>query len=56
MDADYYDFNRDEDNGTKEAESFRNGERAGDEGAFEGCTPIPGGWVVPGLDEVSAAL
>ena len=50
VDADYYGFNRDEDDGRKEAESFRNVERAG-EGA-----PIPGGWVVPGLDEVTEFL
>ena len=34
VDADYYGFNRDEDDGTKEVESFRNVERAGEEGAL----------------------
>ncbi|PUU81790.1 Isy1-like splicing family-domain-containing protein [Tuber borchii] len=32
---------------------FRNAERAGEDGALQGWTPIPGGWVVPGLDEVT---
>ena len=38
--ADYYGFNRDEDDGTKERESFRNVERAREEGAPEGWTSI----------------
>jgi len=44
VDADYYGFNRDEDDGTKEVDSFRNVERAGVEGAPEGRTPIPSEW------------
>ena len=36
VDADYYGFNRDGDDGAKEVENFRNVERAGEEGAFEG--------------------
>ena len=63
VDADYYGFNRDEDDGVllayeraKEVESFRNVERAGEEGTPDGWTPIPDGWVVPGLDEVTEFL
>ena len=56
MGADYYGFNRDEGDGTKEREIFRNVERAMEEGAPEGWTPIPGGWVVPGLHEVTEFL
>ena len=52
VDADYYGFNRDEADRPKEVESFRNVKRAGEEGAPEGWTSFPGGWVVPGLDEV----
>ena len=48
VDADSHGFNRDEDDGTREVESFGNVERAGEEGAPEGWTPIPCGWVVPG--------
>ena len=54
--ADYYGFNRDESDGMKERESFRNVERAREEGTPEGWTPIPGGWVVLGLDEVTEFL
>ena len=43
-DADYYGFDRDEDDGTKEVESFRYVERAGEKGAPEDWTPIPSGW------------
>ncbi|PUU73407.1 Isy1-like splicing family-domain-containing protein [Tuber borchii] len=43
VDADYYGFNRDEADRPKEVESFRNVERAGEEGAPEGWTPISGG-------------
>ena len=49
-DADYYGFDRDEDDETKEVE------RAREEGAPEDWTPIPGGWVVPGLDKVTEFL
>ncbi|PWW74813.1 Isy1-like splicing factor [Tuber magnatum] len=63
VDADYYGFNRDEDDGVllayeraKEVESFRNVERTGEEGVPEGWTPIPDGWVVPGLEEVTEFL
>jgi len=56
VDADYYGFDRDKDDGTKEVESFRNVERAGEEGAPEGWTLIPGGGVVPELDEVTEFL
>ena len=53
LDADYCGFNKDGDDGTKEVENFRNVEREGEERAFGGCTPIAGGWVVLGLDEVT---
>ena len=43
VNADYYGFDRDEDAGTKEVESFRSMGRAGEERPFEGWTPIPGG-------------
>ena len=43
VDAGYCGFNRDGDDRTKEVESFRNVERAGEEGAPEGWTLIPGG-------------
>ena len=43
MDADYYGFDRDENDGTKEVESFRNVERAREEGTPEGWTPILSG-------------
>ena len=56
MDADYYGFNRDEDDGRKEVESFWSVERAGEEGASGGWAPIPSGWVVPGLDQVMELL
>jgi len=56
VDADYYGFNRDEEDGRKEVESFRNVERAGEKGASEDWAPIPSGWVVPGLDEVTELL
>ena len=36
VDADYYGFNRDGDDGTKEVQDFRNVERAGEEEEFEG--------------------
>ena len=44
------------DDGRKEVASLRNVERAGAEGAPESWTPIPGWYVVPGLDEVTEFL
>lgn len=62
VNADYYGFNRDEDDGAllayermREVESFRNVERVGEE-ASEGWTPIPNGWIVPGFNEVTEFL
>ena len=56
VDANSHGFNRDENDGTKEVESFGNVERAGEEGAPEGWVLISSGWVVPGLDEVAEFL
>lgn len=53
VDTNNYGIDRDEDAGTKEVESFRNVEKAGEERAFQGWTPISGGLVVHGLDEVT---
>ena len=52
-DADDYGLNRDEADGPKEVESFRNQERAREEGASKGWTRISSGWVVSELDEVT---
>ena len=54
--VDYYSFNRDEDDGTEGVESFRNVERAGEDGVPEGWTLIVGVCVVPRLDEVTEFL
>lgn len=43
VDADNYGIDRDEAAGTKEVESFWNVEKAVEERAFEGWTPISGG-------------
>ena len=43
MDPDYYNFDRNDEDGTKEVVGFRHVERAGEEGAPEGWTPVPSG-------------
>jgi pre-mRNA-splicing factor ISY1 len=62
VDADYYGFNRDEDDGVllayekrKEAESFKN-VVIGEDGKPDGWMAIPDGWEVPGLEEVTEFL
>lgn len=62
VDADYYGYNRDEEDGVllayekrKEEEALRGLEKSGGEPG-EGWTPIPAGWKVPSLEEVTEFL